>query len=348
MKAQAQRGVVLLSVLLILALLSALVYQLMSRHSLLIAQARQTFAGDQALSFALGGEAFARQLLFQDWSETGQGVDTLQESWAQPLAPFEVDNGFLEVQIRDLNSCFNLNSLLETQGNRPGEQGGNQPAPAPIPPATTGNSNSPVQNNLTRFKTLLRNQNIPETVADVWKDWIDADEEISGFGAEDGEYLLYPVPYRSANQAAMHVSELALLRDIEPEYLQILSQVTCVLPVSDLKLNVNTADAATLASLSPSLSESQMQALTESLREYESVAAVTSEYPDLVPAASALTVTSSYFEILVRAQVDDSLVETASVLHRDAENGTIRLIMRDFGKPFRSLYSEESVPVDES
>ena len=211
MRNQGQQGVVLLSVLLILALLSALVYQLMSRHSLVIAQARQTFAGDQALNYAMGGEAFARQLLYQDWSETGQGVDTLQESWAQPLAPFEVDNGFLEVQIRDLNSCFNLNSLLETPGNRPGERGGDESAPAP---ATSGNPNNPVQNNLTRFKTLLRNQNIPETVADVWQDWIDPDEEITGFGAEDGEYLLYTVPYRSANQAASHQSELALLRDI--------------------------------------------------------------------------------------------------------------------------------------
>ena len=348
MRNQLQQGVVLLSVLLILALLSALVYQLMSRHSLVIAQARQTFAGDQALNYAMGGEAFARQLLYQDWSETGQGVDTLKESWAQPLAPFEVDNGFLEVQIRDLNSCFNLNSLLETPGNRPGDQGGEQSAPAPAPPANSGNPNSSAQNNLTRFKTLLRNQNIPETVADVWQDWIDSDQEITGFGAEDGEYLLYAVPYRSANQAAGHQSELALLRDIEPEYLEILSQVTCILPVSDLRLNVNTANAAALASLSPSLSESQMLALTESVREYESVAAVTSEYPDLVPAASALSVTSSYFEILIRAQVDDSLIETASVLHRDAENGTIRLIMRDFGKQFRSLYSEESVPVNES
>ena len=54
-----QRGVVLLSVLLILALLTALVYQLVGRQSLVVAQARQTFAGDQALQYALGAEDFA-------------------------------------------------------------------------------------------------------------------------------------------------------------------------------------------------------------------------------------------------------------------------------------------------
>ena len=91
-----QRGVVLLSVLLILALLSALVYQLVGRQSLVIAQARQTFAGDQALQYALGAEGLARQLLFEEWTESGQ-VDNLTEVWALPLAPFEVDDGGLEV-----------------------------------------------------------------------------------------------------------------------------------------------------------------------------------------------------------------------------------------------------------
>ncbi len=357
-KYQRQNGVVLLSILLILALLSALVYQLMSRHSLVIAQARQTFAGDQALSYALGGETFARQLLYADWSETGQGLDTLEESWAAPLEPFEVDNGFLEVQIRDLNGCFNLNSLLETPGdqrdvNDPQEEGvpasaAPDASAAPTAPTAPGEGNPRTASNLERMKTLLRNQGIPETLADVWLDWIDSDEQITGFGAEDGDYLLYEQPYRSANQAAGHISELALVKDVEPEYLQTLRQFTCVLPSGELKLNVNTATAAVLASLSPSLSETQIQALTESVREYESVAEVTSEYPELVPAASALSVTSSYFEIRVRAQVDDALVETASVLHRDPENGTIELVMRDFGSQFRSMYREESVPSDDS
>jgi len=334
----AQRGVVLLSVLLILALLSALIYQLVGQHALVIAQARQTFAGDQALNYALGGEAFARQVLFEDWSETGQGIDTLQESWAQPMAPFDVDNGFLEVQIRDLNGCFNLNSLLDT----PGSSGANQDGPDIS--AEQANPNSPAgqnQTNLARLKTLLRNQGIPDSLADTWHDWIDPDEQITGFGAEDGEYLLNSQPYRTANRAAGSISELALLKDIEPEYVQTLSELTCLLPSTDLKLNINTAGAATLAALSPSLSEVQMLALTESVREYDSVAAVTAEYPDLIPATPVLSVTSEYFEIRVRAQVDDSLVELASVLHRDAENGNIRLIMRDFGKTFRSLFADE-------
>lgn len=333
-----QHGVVLLSVLLILALLAALVYQLVGQHSLVIAQARQTFAGDQALEYALGGEAFARQILFEDWSQTGQGVDNLQEAWAQPLAPFEIDNGFLEIQIRDLNGCFNLNAVLDT-GNRTAPDG--QTQPTLTTPGGAAQPQNPTAANLQRLKTLLRNQNVPESIADVWLDWVDPDEQISGFGAEDGDYLLLDHPYRTANHAVTDSSELALLKDMEPEYLQKLTQILCVLPTTELRINVNTANAATLAALSPSLSQEQMLALTEATREYTDVAEVTAEYPELATAADVLTVTSEYFEVQVRAQVDDSLVELASVLHRDAENGTIRLVMRDFGREFRSLFVEE-------
>ena len=105
------RGVVLLSVLLIVALLSAVAYQLLARHSLTVAQARYSFSGDQSLAYALGAETLARQVLFEDWSQSGPGVDNLLETWAQPLAPFEIENGLLEVQVRDMHSCFNLNSL---------------------------------------------------------------------------------------------------------------------------------------------------------------------------------------------------------------------------------------------
>ncbi|MFP6837950.1 MAG: type II secretion system minor pseudopilin GspK [Pseudomonadales bacterium] len=310
----APRGVVLLSMLLILALLSALAYQMVSRQSLVVAQARYTFTHDQTLSYALGGEAFARQMLYEDWSQTGAGVDNLTEAWAQPLAPFEIDDGLLEVQIRDLNGCFNLNSLA-------------------------GND---AQQNHVRLKTLLRNLNLPEGIADSWRDWVDADEEISGFGAEDGVYLMYDNAYRTANQLAGHISELKLLKDMQPEYVTLLEDNVCVIPTDSLRLNINTAGSHALAALSPNLAEPQMLTLTEARRSYTDIAEATSEYPELVPAADALTVNSEYFEVRVRAQVGESRVELASLLHRDPNDGMLSLVMRDFGRDFRSRYEADS------
>jgi len=307
-------GVVLLSMLLILALLSALAYQMVGRHSLVVAQARYSFTHDQALAYALGGEAFARQILYEDWSQTGAGEDNLQEAWAQPLAPFEIDDGLLEVQIRDLDGCFNLNSLAGAQA----------------------------QQNHARLQTLLRNLSVPEGFADSWRDWVDSDEDISGFGAEDGEYLLSDDGYRTANQQAGHVSELKLLKDMESEYFAILQDNLCVIPSDELHLNVNTANAQTLAALSPNLTEAQMQAFTDAVRTYSNVSEVTAEFPELASAADALSVSSEYFEVQVRAQVGDSRAELATVLHRDPSDGTLRLIMRDFGKDFRSMFEAEA------
>jgi general secretion pathway protein K len=306
-------GVVLLTVLLVLALLSAVAWQLMGRHALVIAQSRFMFTGDQSLEYALGAETFARQVLFEEWSRTGPGKDTLQDVWAQPAAPFEVDNGFLEVQVRDLNGCFNLNSLAGTNS----------------------------QANLERLRTLLRNRDVPEQLADVWRDWVDADQDVDGFGAEDGEYLLAEPPYRTANATAAHVSELRQLRDIEPEQVAALEDAVCVLPVTELKVNVNTAGAAVLAAMNPALAEPQMQAFVEAVRDYDSVGEVVSEFPDLAVAVDALGVTSEYFQVNVRAQVDDGQTELSSVLRRDPSSGAIELVSRDLGRNFKSLFSAE-------
>ena len=312
-----QRGVVLLSVLLILALLTALVYQLVGRQSLVVAQARQTFAGDQALQYALGAEDFARQILRQEWMDTG-AVDNLTEIWAQPLPPLDVDEGSLEIQVRDLNACFNLNAVAST---------------------TTGQATGRV--NLSRFKTLLRNLNLPEPIADTWLDWIDPDQEVGGFGAEDSEYLLGEFAHRTGDQLASHTSELRMLRDMDAETYAAIEPYVCVLPNDELRVNVNTADPQVIAALNPSLSVDQIESIALVERTYSDVNQVTNEIPELTAATDAFGVASEFFEIQIRAQVDDSLVELASTLHRNPNDGTITLLTRDFGKSFRSKFLEE-------
>jgi general secretion pathway protein K len=329
--------VVLLSVLLILAILSALTYQLVGRQSLLVAQARQTFAGDQALQYALGAETFARQVLRQEWEETG-AVDMLSEVWAQAIPPMEVDEGFIEIQVTDLNRCFNLNSVAAVTPGGGQQQGGVQPGAQP-----PGGQGANQRENLNRFKTLLRNLNVPETIADQWLDWIDPDQEIGGFGAEDGEYLLREFAHRTADQYAGDVSELRMLAEMEPDYYELIAPHVCALPTDELKLNVNTATPEALAALNPALSAEQFDIVDEAGRAYQDVNEITGEIPDLAAATDALSVASEYFEVQVRAQVDDALVEMSSILHRGVNDGTITLLSRNFGKNFRSRFLDDLI-----
>jgi general secretion pathway protein K len=307
-----QRGVVLISVLLIVALLTALVYKLVDRHSLTIAQTQNAFSSDQTIAYALGGESFARQLLKEDFdNDSEEPVDSLLEPWAAALVPFDVENdGVMEIQIRDMNSCFNLNALAADD----------------------------YELSLTQFKTLLRNLNVPDALADAWRDWVDADANIHGFGAEDGEYLLLENGYRTANQMAGHWSELRLINGMQPDYIKALRPHVCTLPDDRMKLNVNTASSHVLAALSPDLAHSSLEPFTQSERGYTDTQELLDQFPSLNVATANLQVTSEYYLVQVRAEQGNSITNLASLLHRDPTDGTINLIYRDFGRDFNSRF----------
>lgn len=313
-----QRGVVLLSVLLIVALLTAITVRLVSRHSLYVAQTAHSAGADLTLNYAVGSEILARQLLFADFSELGKDVDNLTEVWAQPLAPFpleEYNNAFMEIQIRDLNSCFNLNSLaFEDAGGE----------------------------NVLRFKRLLGLLGLPETIADAWKDWVDGDDQVSAFGAEDGEYLLQEPAYLPANQLAAHVSELRLLADLDPEHATVLEPHVCTLPTADLDINVNTAGAVVLTALSDDASaEGQLEGIEEQERVFENENEFKDAFPAMIGVVDGIGTTSQYFEILTRVQIDGNVSELATVIKRDSVDGRMTIVARNLGKSFKTRFQEE-------
>lgn len=343
------KGVALVTVLFIVALLSALAVQLISTQALVVAQARHTFATDQSLNYALGGETFARQILFEDQQQRAN-FDSLDEVWAQALPPLELDNGVMEIQVRDLNSCFNLNSMT-TGGPGRGIPGSGNAAVLEAPNDSddedaVDQSGRPVRQlsgaalGKERFKNLLRAQSLPDGIADGWIDWVDGDDIVNGFGAEDSDYLLAEPAYRASNQPAVHVSELRLIANIDPEHAALLRANVCVYPApsGELKLNVNTASAAALQALASGVSPAQIEAFVGSPRALERVDELESFIPGLArSAAGALTVSSEYFEISVRADVGGMVTELTSVVRRDPGTGQITLLSRDFGKRFQSL-----------
>ncbi|NKB97844.1 MAG: general secretion pathway protein GspK [Pseudomonadales bacterium] len=304
-----ETGVALISVLLIVAILLAVVGRLMANHGLSISQNQNVFEQNQALQYALGAESLARQALFEDFSQGGPDVDHLGEVWAQPVLPFELDEGgFLEAQVRDLNGCFNLNNLAG---------GGSKAA-------------------IERLKRLLTNLNAPQQIADAWLDWIDGDSNVTEFGAEDSEYLVANIPHRTPNDLVSNVSEMALLQNMDADTLLEVRPHVCVLPTTDTTLNVNTANLQTLASLDNSVSPATAEAVVGIAREYSAVSDFLTEYPDYQPAAAVLSVKSEYFEMHAFAQVGDSSVTLLSVFHRDPTSGEVTVLARDFGRLFRS------------
>ena len=61
------------------------------------------------------------------------------------------------------------------------------------------------------------------------------------------------------------LSELNMLADVSDEDIRSLSAQVCVVPATQNKINVNTADALTLSILDPGISLADAQALTQRL-----------------------------------------------------------------------------------
>ena len=303
------QGVALITVLLIVAILVGLTTQLLSNHHLVISRHQNSFEHDQALQYALGAEELVRQVLYDDFINTGPGVDHREEPWAMALLPFEIDQmGYLEARVRDLNDCFNVNLL----------------------------ANAEPAKELERLKRLLQLLNLDVALADLIKDWIDDDQQVSGFGAEDNVYLERTPGYRTANAPMGDLSELMLLADISQEAFAQLAPHLCALPTSQNRMNVNTASALALAMLDPNIDEDSASSLVAEHRNYQSTEEFIQVYPDFAAVLDQLQVTSDYFLMHVRVQLGDSRLSLASLFFRDPSTGFVTLLQRDFGKLFQT------------
>ncbi len=180
-----QRGVALITVLLVVALVTVVCAALLLRQQLAIRSTGNQLLVRQAQYYAEGGELVAKALLRRDLSE-GQ-VDHLAEAWANPRLRFPLDEGGeLRLRIEDLSGRFNLNSLSVN-----GEAG---------------------ELALLRLRRLLQGLQLSPAYADRLRDWLDLDQDPSGMaGAEDDQYLLLKPAYRTGPGVIADVSELRLL-----------------------------------------------------------------------------------------------------------------------------------------
>jgi len=324
-----RRGIALITVLLFFAFLSAVAVRLASNHSMLIATSRNSFTADLALNYALGGEEMARQVLYEDFTHSGKDVDHLQEAWARGLPPLSLDEGgVVEIQIQDLQGCFNLNAL-------------------------GGGTAQAVHGAMIN---LLGITGLPPAIADRALDWVDADDITTGFGGEDNEYLLAKPAFRTPNGRFGDTSEIRVLLegvDIgEDDALnRQLLPLLCALPVDQLQVNVNTASGEVLSALLPGSELGRMQAFSNQPRNFRSVGEFVQSHPEYQAASAMLRTTSEWFRVNVKVQIDRTTVIMSSVAFRDSASGRVVIRSRDFGQDFRtrvrSSTEDEASPVEE-
>jgi len=321
---RSQGGAALITVLLIVAIVVVLAVEMSGRLQLQIQRQQNLQQQQQAFWYAMGAEAFARVLLRR--SLQGQDVVHLGQDWAQQGASFMVDDGQIAGEIRDLNSCFNLNALQKQ------------------PDRQQGQVQTLAQRTFLRLLELVAaDLSMPaENLTARLSDWLDEDGILnSAGGAEQDDYAALLFPYYTANSLMVSETELRLILDLTPADYQLLLPYICVLPENDvLLLNVNTLteqSAVLLQALLPEMTETQAQDAVlnrpeqgytdvESFLQSPALAGLT------VPAdvKAALSVKSEYFRLQATTAYQESGFQQSTLFKRE-ENNAIRVLARRFG-----------------
>lgn len=319
-----QKGVALITVLLVFFLVTVIATEIATRVYFGIRQTGNQVIAAQAYQYALAGEAFARQVLYRDFEEDESGIkaDHAGEAWANLLERYEFDQGVIEIKINDLQGRLNINNLGFPSGESDAQL-------------------------IEIYRRMLSNIGLESDIISSWFDWMDQDVLPRAEGTEDEGYLALSEPYRTANQPMMHLSELLLTKGMQwPLYEQI-SPLMVALP-EPTAVNINSASAEVIMAVISEVDEAAAERIIkgrgetgyesiELLMEHESMVGLTFHEGDLI-------VHAEYFEVIVRSQFAGREVWLRSILHRDYENGKIKLISRDRSAQYEPKKTQDVEP----
>ncbi|MBB3920641.1 MULTISPECIES: type II secretion system minor pseudopilin GspK [Xanthomonas] len=229
-----QRGVALLTVLLLVAVMTLLMVAVLDDLRFGLRRSGNGEAMTQAQWYALGTETIARQRL-QALARRDPMRTTLEGGWNDQPVTFPLDDGAVSVRLRDRGGCFNLNSVV-----------------AGAPEQWQRSDDGAAQ-----YRALLEVLGIApqqaQALTDALVDWIDSDSQPGAQGAEDDRYLQSAVPLRSGATLLAGVSELRAIAGYTPQVIAQLRPHVCALPEARLSpVNINTLrlqDAPVLVAL---------------------------------------------------------------------------------------------------
>lgn len=220
MRRARQRGVILLSALVMVALAAVVAAALFFDTGMAARRTVGSFSMEEALLLSEGAEALAAYVLADDQDQT----DTPQDSWAQPVEQEVAPEILMQAQLFDLQGRFNLNSLVQANGKRD-------------------------ENTYKVFVRLLELLQMEQVWADFVVDLIDPDVQPEQQGGEDSLYTSQSPPHRTGNLPITSVTELMQVPGFTRElYLKLLPHVTA-LPPSVRTINVCMADGFVLDAL---------------------------------------------------------------------------------------------------
>ena len=303
-----QRGIALLTILVMVALATILAATIAKRQTNTAENTGYLMRQDQSLLYAKSAEAFFSELLIQD-SDNGGNIDHLQENWAKPMPAFPVEDGFISGRLLDESGKFNLNNLLKADGS--------------------------VDDSARRwFEKLLQRVGLPAELSQAVIDWQDADDETTGaMGAESNYYQGLDPSYLASNTRFHQVEELKLVRGFEGKNYDLIAPYVTALPEAT-KINMNTAAPLLLASIDPKLDvktlEQELKAKQAELTYFNSVEDLWKlnafsgiEPQNKTDAAAWLDSKSNYFTAQIEVVLSERKRQFSSAMMRKDKQVTV-------------------------
>lgn len=297
----AQRGVALITAILIVALVASVATYLAAQNQVRIQQMENLKARAQAALLARAAVDWGRVVLADDGSRNT--VDDFSEQWAIAVPPQQTDGGLVGGQLSDQQALFNLNNVVWSGVAYPAD--------------------------VARFQRLLASLQLPPDLANALVDWLDTDSVVTyPGGAEDGEYLQQVPPYRAANRLLTDVNELYAVRGFNDKIIARLRPFVTALPVRT-GVNINTAPVEVLAAMleNGSATDAAMLVLGRKNKAIQNRQDFLDRYPTLAAQFqdNSLEYGSRYFLADSQAQYGIARVREQALLQRNGANWPVVL-----------------------
>jgi general secretion pathway protein K len=284
------RGIALLATLLAISLMTLLVVEFSTSAALGYRAAANQADELRAYYLARSGIQVGLAVLAQDSlrkSLAQHKYDSLDQVWAQPIAPITVDGGTVSMSIVDEERKLSINKLFNQEKREPDQQF------APV---------------VTR---LFSNLSLSPALVPILIDWLDPDSIETDGGAEADYYLRLMPPYEPRNGLMPTIGDLRMLKGMDDVTFLRLSRYLTTMQegAGPCCVNANTAPPEVLAALVPELEDNadlvKQIVDTREIRPFSQITDLLN-LPGIGPLGEHLkpflTVTSQYY--LITAQGD--------------------------------------------
>ena len=244
MTAHSQRGVALLTILLLVVSITVVAGTMLASQKIAIRRSGLLFDQNQLLQDMSAGQQLALTIIRAD--NKLNDTDSAQDIWAQPIPPYALGGHSIGIEVRDESSRFNINNLYQ--------DGAVDTAAVAM------------------FQRLLTQLNLEPDIAIAVLDYQDTDSEVyQDGGAEDAVYTQQSNT-TLPNQSFVSIDQLQEVRGVTAEALKTLRPYIMAVPYF-VPVNVNTASPVLLAAIMDGATSEQMQGLVD-IRAKQAIATI--------------------------------------------------------------------------